>query len=69
MEDDELMSWEFVNLETIDLRSEDAVSGSFAPTEMTRVPFAPAELMALFSRIGIPDESAQTLLSCLVQRG
>ena len=64
-----IVSQDDANLETTETRSEDAMSGSFAHTEMTRDGNFQAELMTICSRLGISDEVAQDLLTTLEQRG
>ncbi|CAK9059703.1 unnamed protein product [Durusdinium trenchii] len=61
----------FANLETseMEIRSEDARSGSFAHTEMTREGVPRDELITICSRLGISIEVAQELLSTMEQRG
>ena len=57
------------NLETTEVRSDDAMSGSFAHTEMTRAGFPREELMIICSRLHISIEVAEELLATMEQRG
>ncbi|CAK9015657.1 unnamed protein product, partial [Durusdinium trenchii] len=55
----------FVNLESSEIRSEDAMSGSFAHTAMTRDGNRKAQLTAICRQLGISDEVAQELLTTM----
>ena len=57
------------NLETTDVRSEDAVSSSHAHTELTREPYARTALMSVFMKHRIDDETAQKILEELEEKG
>ncbi|CAK9115630.1 unnamed protein product [Durusdinium trenchii] len=59
------MSSMIANLETSEVRSEDAISTSVVHTEMTREGAAEQEFMVLMSRHGIPDQQALELFESM----
>ena len=63
------MSSMIANLETSEVRSEDATSAAVAHTEMTREGNPVQEFMVLMSRHGIPDEQALELFADLRRGG
>eukprot|EP00913_Durusdinium_trenchii_P000318 g291.t1 len=64
-----IVSQDGINLETSEMRSEDAMSSSLAHTEMTREAYAWAELMNVFIKQGISDGKAQDMIGRMRQLG